>query len=121
MKFNELPAIGKPLAEGIFAGITSTKKGHFAVIKLPQEGSNLTHQQAKAWAKKLGGELPTRPVAAMLFANLKKLLREIWHWTADTQGAPFAYRCYFTSGYQYYCPKSFEGSAVAVRLIQITE
>lgn len=39
MKFNELPKIGKQLAEGIFAGITSTNKGHFAVILLPQEGS----------------------------------------------------------------------------------
>lgn len=48
MKFTELPVIGKPLAEGIFAGITSTKKGHFAVIKLPQEGSNLTHAKSQS-------------------------------------------------------------------------
>lgn len=120
MKFTELPAVGKPLAEGIFAGITSTKKGHFAVILRPEQGSNLTYRQAKAWAKKLGGELPTRPVAAMLFANLKKLLREEWHWTADTQGGSNAWVCYFIST-QYDFHKRYKCSAVAVRLIQITE
>ena len=120
IRLSDLPTIGKPLDGGHFAGITTNFKGqHYAVVLLPEQGSDLTHAKAKAWAKKLGGELPTRPVAAMLFANLKKLLREEWHWTADTQGASYAWGCYFDRGGQYVDRKSFEGSAVAVRYITI--
>ena len=121
IRLSDLPAIGKPLDGDHFAGITTNSKGqHYAVVLLPEQGSDLTHAKAKAWAKKLGGELPTRPVAAMLFANLKKLLREEWHWTADTQGASFAWVCGFGYGGQNYDHKSFEGSAVAVRLIPLS-
>lgn len=121
IRLSDLPAIGKPLDGGHFAGITTNSKGqHYAVALLPEQGSDLTHAKAKAWAKKLGGELPTRPVAAMLFANLKKLLREEWHWTADTQGASYAWGCTFSYGYQFDDHKSLEGSAVAVRLIPIS-
>ena len=121
IRLSDLPAIGKPLDGGHFAGITTNPKGqHYAVVLLPEQGSDLTHAKAKAWAKKLGGELPTRPVAAMLFANLKKLLREEWHWTADTQGASSAWYCYFNYGYQHGHHKSDECSAVAVRLIPIS-
>ena len=117
----DLPAIGKPLDGGHFAGITTNSKGqHYAVVLLPEQGNNLTHSKAKAWAKKLGGELPTRPVAAMLFANLKKLLREEWHWTADTQGASYAWYCFFYNGSQSGFRKSYAGSAVAVRLIPLS-
>ena len=121
IRLSDLPAIGKPLDGGHFAGITTNFKGqHYAVVLLPEQGSDLTHAKAKAWAKKLGGELPTRPVAAMLFANLKKLLREEWHWTADTQGASCAWFCYFGYGNQTGLHKSCVGSAVAVRLIPIS-
>ena len=121
IRLSDLPAIGKPLDGGHFAGITTNSKGqHYAVVLLPEQGSNLTHAKAKAWAKKLGGELPTRPVAAMLFANLKKLLRKEWHWTADTQGASYAWLCYFLYGSQFISLKSSGGSAVAVRLIPIS-
>lgn len=120
-RLSDLPAIGKPLDGGHFAGITTNSKGqHYAVALLPEQGNNLTHAKAKAWAKKLGGELPTRPVAAMLFANLKKLLRKEWHWTADTQGASYAWICSFISSYQNDLRKSSECSAVAVRLIPIS-
>ena len=121
IRLSDLPAIGKLLDGGHFAGITTNSKGqHYAVVLLPEQGSDLTHAKAKAWAKKLGGELPTRPVAAMLFANLKKLLREEWHWTADTKGASHAWYCLFCNGDQYYTLESSEGSAVAVRLVPIS-
>ena len=121
IRLGDLPAICKPLDGGHFGGLTTNSKGqHCAVVLLQEQGSNLTHAKAKAWAKKLGGELPTRPVAAMLFANLKKLLREEWHWTADTQGPSFAWNCNFGHGNQHDTRKSYEGSAVAVRLIPIS-
>ena len=116
-----LPALGAPLDDGIFAGITTCKDGtHCAVVLLPEQGIKLTWKKAMNWAKKQGGELPTRPVAAMLFANIKDKLTPAWHWTSDEDDASYAWYCYFGYGGQGYGHKSYEGSAVAVRLIHLT-
>ncbi|MDO8904000.1 DUF1566 domain-containing protein [Hydrogenophaga sp.] len=117
----ELPAIGETLEGGIFAGLTTKPDGtHCAAVLLPAQGTDLNWKAAKAWAAKQDGELPSRPVAALLFANLKEQLRPSWHWTADEDGASFAWRCYFDYGLQLSNHKSYEGSAVAVRLIHLT-
>ena len=100
IKFQCLPRVTARLAEGTFAGVISTKQTHYAVVLLDPQGSNLTHSEAVAWAAANGGELPTRPVAALLHTNLKNLLREEWHWTADTQGSSCAWYC-FNYGHQY--------------------
>jgi len=116
-----LPAIGTDLEGGTFAGVTTTKEGkHCAVILLPGKGEDLTWAKAKAWAKKQGGELPTRPVAALLFANVKPAIAPEWHWTADEYDASFAWSCLFNNGYQDDSPKAGELAAVAVRLIPLT-
>ena len=115
-----LPALGAELQGGTFAGITTQPDGaHCAVILLPDQGSKLTWNAAVDWAKALDAELPTRPVAAMLFANIKDKLRPAWHWTSEEDDASCAWYCDFNDGNQYYYRKSFEGSAVAVRLIPI--
>ena len=90
-----LPAIGAALAGGTFA--------------------DLTWQQAGEWAAEQGGLLPTRPVAALLFANVKAQLQPEWHWTADEHSASYAWDCTFSDGNQFSLRKSYEGSAVAVR------
>lgn len=119
--FASLPALGSDLNGGTFEGITTRQDGtHCAVVLLPGFGENMTWEQAKKWAAKQGGELPTRLVAAMLFANAKDKLEPKWHWTADEYNASFAWYCGFDYGYQDYGHKSYEGSAVAVRLIPIT-
>lgn len=116
-----LPAIGAALAGGTFAGLTTLPNGtHHAVVLLPGEGDDLTWQQAGDWAKEQGGVLPTRPVAALLFANVKDQLQPEWHWTADEEGASYAWICYFGYGSQDNNHKSYEGSAVAVRLIPLS-
>lgn len=115
-----LPPIGKSLDGGTFAGLTTKPDGtHCAVVLLPDNGTDLTWAKAKAWAKKQGGELPSRPVAALLFANVKASLKPKWHWTSDEYDASFAWLCGFHYGTQDYDHKSFEGSAVAVRLITL--
>ena len=120
IKFADLPTLGAPFEGGTFAGITTQPDGtHCAVALLPDQGSDLTHPQAVAWAKALGATLPTRPVAALLFANTKALLREEWHWCLETAGASSAWLCYFGGGYQLSTHKSYEGSAVAVRCIPL--
>lgn len=121
MKFSQLPALGAPLDTGIFAGITTAKDGtHQAVVLLPGNGTNLNWKNALQWAKDQGGDLPTRPVAAMLFSNVKSALpKSGWHWTNEAYEASFAWYCLFYGGRQDDTRKSFEGGAVAVRLIPL--
>lgn len=65
--FAQLPTIGGDLDGGIFFGITTRKDGvHCAAILLPDQSEKLTWKKAMNWAKKLGAELPSRPVAALL-------------------------------------------------------
>lgn len=119
--FASLPAIGTDLDGGTFFGITTGKDQiHYAAFLLPERGEKLTWKKAINWAEKKGGTLPTRPVASLLFANLKDKLTPSWHWTADEDDASYAWSCYFNYGLQLLNRKSSEGSAVAVRLIPIT-
>lgn len=121
IRFADLPALGQPLEGGTFVGVTTHADGtHCAEVLLPDQGSDLNHQQAVAWAKGLGAALPTRPIAALLFANVKAQLRPRWHWLQETEGASYAWLCYFDYGLQNGYRKSFEGSAVAVRSIPVS-
>ncbi len=115
-----MPSLGTTPGGSIFCGITTNPDGvHCAVVLLPDQGNELDHQQALAWAEELGATLPTRPVAALLFANALDKLRGEWHWTADTEGAHYAWLCHFDSGLQSDELNSFKGSAVAIRLIPL--
>jgi hypothetical protein len=121
VSFGTLPALGAPLENGVFAGVITSKDGiHDAVILLPENGINLTWKKAITWAKKQGGELPTRPIAALLFSNVKASLPSGWHWTSEEEDASYAWVCYFDYGDQYGYHESYEGGAVAVRMIPIT-
>ncbi len=121
MNLASIPTLGAALEGGIFSGLTTRKDGtHCAVVLLPGFKEDVTWQDAKAWAVELGGELPSRPVAALLFANAKDHLQPYWHWTADEENASYAWGCDFYDGLQDYTRKSYEGSAVAVRLIQLS-
>lgn len=120
IQFLQLPALGEPLEGGAFAGIVTMPDGkHVAVVLLQGRGEDLDHPVAVAWAQERGGQLPTRTIAALLFANCKQLLQPGWHWCLETQGASFAWGCHFSGGYQNNTLKWFEGSAVAVRLIPL--
>lgn len=120
MSITDLPALGQPLDGGTFAGLITTPDGtHCAVVLLPGNGTDLTWAKAKAWAKKQGGELPSRPVAALLFANCKPHLQPRWHWTSEEFDASYAWFCFFDDGSPGINHKGFDGSAVAVRYIKI--
>jgi len=119
--FKDLPMVGSDLADGTFAGILTQADGsHVAVAHLNAWGENLTWKKAITWAKKQGGVLPTRPVAALIYANLKAKLQPRWHWTSEEDDASCAWGCYFGYGGQGLSRKSYEGCAVAVRLIPLT-
>ena len=117
-----LPAIGAELNGGTFVGLTTRKDGtHCAVTLLPAKPTNrMAWKPAMTWAKKQGGELPSRPVAALLFANVKDKLDPSWHWTSEEDAASYAWYCHFNDGTQLSIPKSYEGGVVAVRLIPLT-
>ena len=55
------------------------------LIELPEEFTG-THADALTWAKKQGGELPTRKEQALLFATLKCVFKEMAYWS-NTQHA----------------------------------
>lgn len=121
LSFAALPAVGSDLDGGTFAGVTTSKSGmHHAVVLLPDHGTKLTWKKAMNWAEKLNAELPNRPIATLLFANLKAKLTPNWHWTRDQEDASYAWYCHFFNGYIGNNHKSYKGCAVAVRLIPLT-
>jgi hypothetical protein len=122
ISLSSLPALGQELLGGIFAGLATTPAGaHAAVVLLADKPSELLHwKDAMAWAEGLGAVLPTRPVAALLFANVKAQFEADWHWTADQYGASYAWICHFITGHQFFTRRSAEGAARAVRLIPLT-
>lgn len=125
-----LPPLGQPLDEGTFQGVITTKDGtHHAVVLLDAKPKGrMTWKKAAAWADSVGGALPSRPVAALLYANAKSLFDPTWYWTSDSleadtddeDDASCAWYCDFNHGNQYNGLKSAEGAAVAVRLIPLT-
>lgn len=124
MTLNDLPAIGQPLESGLFAGLTTRTDGtHCAVVLLADKPeTRLTWQQATDWAEGLQAELPTRPVAALLFAQLKDQFEAGWHWTSETDDddGSFAWLQGFSYGNQFDYLQCFEGRARAVRMIPLS-
>jgi hypothetical protein len=117
MKLSDLPALLQPLEGGLFAGVCTTPDGaHHAVVLLADKpDEKLTWEKAMNWAEKLGAVLPTRPVAALLFANTNAQFEPEWHWTSETFDGSYAWSQYFLYGNQNTNLKSYEGRARAVR------
>ncbi len=124
LTFATLPALGAELDGGRFCGLTTDKAGaHFAVVLLPaRPEKRLPWKQAVAWAEQAGGALPTRPVSALLYALAKEQFERAWYWTCeeDEEDGSYAWLQTFGNGNQFYYHKSYEGRAVAVRLIQLS-
>ena len=123
MNLKDLPTLGAPLEGGIFVGVITQQNGtHSAVLLLPDHPKDVTWQAAKDWAAGLNAQLPTRSMIALIFANTQDRPQSDWHWTSEeVKGyASYAWYCGFHDGSQDYGLKSYEGSAVAVRLIHIT-
>jgi hypothetical protein len=117
----DLPKLGESLASGLFAGLITTAAGvHSAIVLLPDKPAEaLTWKKAVAWAQSVGGELPSRAVAAALFANAKDQFEPAWHWTGESFDDSYAWYQGFHYGCQFYYHKSYEGRARAVRLIPL--
>jgi hypothetical protein len=118
-----LPALGAPLDGGIFVGLVTQPDGtHAAVALLPDRATHLNWQAATDWASGLNAQLPTRQMMAAIRANTQDRPQSGWHWTSESheEDASVAWNCNFSYGNQSNLLKSYEGAAVAVRLIHIT-
>jgi hypothetical protein len=131
IKFAVIAALtlGASLEGGTFRGVITLPGGaHVAVVLLADKPEKrLAWADAKAWAESVDGVLPTRPIAALLYANAKDQFEKDWHWTADelssdtgnARDASVAWSCYFDNGDQDDDGKSYAGCARAVRLIHL--
>jgi hypothetical protein len=116
-----LPPLNAALHGGLFAGLVTLPDGtHHAVVLLPARPvKRRTWTQAMDWAAEAGGQLPSRPIAALLYANARETIEPDWYWTNEPEGSSYAWTCDFGNGGQYYHYRRAEGCAVAVRLIPL--
>ena len=106
----------------LYAGILVDPDYH--VILLPGEAEDVTWKDAIAWAKKAGGELPTRREQSLLFANLKEQFHPRWYWSGEQHAlySDYAWTQNFYYGNQDYNNfDSYQGRARAVRRIPVKE
>jgi hypothetical protein len=84
---------------GFIVSACGTKK--HAIILLPGEKKDVNWQQAKDWAKSIGGELPDRVESALLFNILKSEFSQNWYWTREAYGSSDAWVQDFDDGSQF--------------------
>ena len=130
------PAVAKQSPAGLVLTVPAMKKGEIYagiilndfpnasgqhhLILLPGDVS-MKWADATAWAKKQGGDLPTRKEQALLFANAAEAFEQRYYWSSEVHagGADCAWVQYFGDGYQYLVRKDLEYRARAVRRVAI--
>ncbi len=111
------------LADGeLFAGMMLDAEGmpsHYLIL-LPGD-VEMPWQEAMDWAKKIGGDLPTRAEQAQLFANRQSAFEDRYYWsnTQHVGDAGCAWLQGFASGFQDNVLKSNSFRARAVRRVVI--
>lgn len=104
----------------VYVGGTIDASGRVThTILLPGEKADVTWNDAIAWAKEKGGDLPTRIEQAMLWAHHHKLFKPRFYWSNEQYALASDYAWYqsFGSGYQYYWRKDSKDVARAVRRV----
>ena len=103
-----------------YAGLILGKDGpkDYHLILLPDQANDVNWAAAMAWAKTVGGELPTRREQSLLFANLKDRFEPRLYWSSEKY-ASYAWGQTFGSGTQYHGYEDDEFRARAVRRIYI--
>ena len=114
------PAIGAEWQGGIYAGLTIHDNKPMHLVVLPGD-TEATWAKAGAWAKKQGGELPSRVDALILFQNVRPEFKRDAYWTAQPYAGDesFAWCQGFYGGTQGYGHKSYALRARAVRRFPI--
>ena len=115
------PETPPAVAEGIYVGLTIADGKPAKLYLLPGEAESINWKDAGEWAKKQGGELPSRFDALVLFENLKKEFKEAYYWTAAQRAdVPACAWCqYFYWGRQSLWHQDAKIRARAVRRLPI--
>ena len=104
-----------------YAGIILGNDGapDYHLILLHGEAESVNWKDAKKFATRAGGELPTRREQSLLYANLKDQFSSNWYWSDEQHAAGSGYVWYqfFFSGLQSTCSKDHELRARAIRRI----
>ncbi|SDR37117.1 hypothetical protein SAMN05443245_5186 [Paraburkholderia fungorum] len=112
-----------PLAEGeVYVGAIGDKNGDFYhVVLLPGDSDDATFDDQLAWAKSIGGGLPTRVEQAMLWAGFRDLFQKDWYWSNEThhRESGWAWFQNFSNGYQILNAKVGHCRARVVRRLPI--
>jgi hypothetical protein len=92
-------------------------KPHHWTVLLPGEMASGTFADAQAFAKKAGGDLPTREEQSLLHANCKGEFQGVWYWSGIKHAtrSDYAWLQYFDYGGQGYYPQDDSYRARAVR------
>lgn len=88
------------------------------LILLPQQPSELLNwHDAMAWAKSVGGDLPTRQEQALLYANVAYALGNDWYWSSNqvSLDPSCAWIQFFDIGTQNHSQTRWKGHARAIR------
>lgn len=74
-----------PLAEGeVYVGAIGDQHGNVHhVILLPGDSNEASWEEQLAWAKSIGGDLPTRVEQSMLWANCRDQFKKDWYWSNE--------------------------------------
>ena len=109
----------------LYAGLILGKNGEpdHHLILMAGEAESVNLEDAKKFAAKAGGELPTRHEQSLLFANIKEELQCGYYWSAEQHASNSVYAWYqhFGDGNQDFGHKNFTLSARAVRRVTIGE
>jgi hypothetical protein len=113
-----------PLNEGeTYVGAIGDRNGDvYHLILLPGDKDDASFTEALEWAKSIGGDLPTKVEAALLFERAKDQFKPEWYWTNETFVDPddedndrYAWCQTFGYGDQYTTHELYELRARAVR------
>lgn len=116
----EFPALAE--CEVHFLAVVNDDGSVTHSILLPEE-KRLAWNAARAFAEKLGGELPTRIEQAVLWARHRALFQQDWYWSSE-QPAEFSSCAWiqsFLNGSQNGWPQDNKNVARAVRRVTIRQ
>lgn len=114
-------ALIKLLPGEYYVGIVLNAEGkpsHHLVL-LPGEAKPVTPKEAKEWAFKQGGDMPTQQEQALLFANLKNHFKPLWYVSGAEHESSRVYCQHFGSGGQSTCATHEYLHARAIRRLPI--
>ncbi|HDR9026909.1 TPA: DUF1566 domain-containing protein [Burkholderia vietnamiensis] len=88
---------------------------HYLIL-LPGEAEDVMWDQAREWAERQGGELPSRREQSLLFTNLQGEFESAWYWSSEeAENSGWAWYQSFHFGYQHNGRQSNQLRARAVR------